>query len=256
MRSKDYYKMTLEERKAYNKKRYQAHREESLERSKKYYQEHKEKIREYNKRYTSSPEYKEKRRERNKIFRSTPEYKERRKKYDIKYRIKKYNKEIYRHWGNSQFVPVYFTPVTNNKFSNKPHGGLWACPTKDVDIKWDDWCRSENFMTDRLDKHFDFILKRARILEIKDIADLDKLPRIYVEDKSAITNHCIMDLNANIDFEEIAKKYDAIKVWMYRSSDIPEESIMDGMYYRLYGWDVDTLLVLNPDIIEVIGESE
>ena len=60
-------------------------------------------------------------------------------------------------------------------------------------------------------------------------------------------------MNSDIDFEELAKNYDGIMVWMYRSTDISYETkLFDGMYYRLYGWDVDTLVVFNPDIIEEI----
>ena len=60
-------------------------------------------------------------------------------------------------------------------------------------------------------------------------------------------------MNSDIDFEELAKEYDGIMVWMYRSKDIDEEARMfDGMYYRMYGWDVDTLVVFNQDIIEEV----
>lgn len=156
-------------------------------------------------------------------------------------------KEIYRHWGNNKFVLPYFTPITNNEFGNKPHGGLYACPTKDVDISWDRWCKSNDFMTDRLNKHFDFTLKdNARVLEIKDKKDLLKLKGIID------FNSDLFFIVKQIDFEKLAKDYDAIMVWIYRSTDCEENIICEGMYYWLYGWDVDTLLVLNPDIIEVI----
>lgn len=155
-------------------------------------------------------------------------------------------KEIYRHWGNSHFIHPYFTPISNNEWGNKPHGGLYACPTKDVDISWDEWCKSNDFMTNRLEKYFDFTLKdNARVLVIKDIKDLEKLPG-YTKGDS------YLQINGNIDFEKLSEEYDALMVYMYRSTDISEDDFMDGMYYKLYGWDVDTLLVLNPDIIEEI----
>lgn len=157
------------------------------------------------------------------------------------------NKEVYRHFGNNNFVYSYFTPVTNNEWSNKPHGGLYACPTKDVDISWESWCKSNDFMTDRLNKHFDFTLKdNARVLTIKDIKDLDKLPRFREDNDSSL-------FSIGIDFEKLSKDYDALMVWIYRSSDISQDTLSwDGIYYKLYGWDVDTLLVMNPDVIEEV----
>lgn len=159
----------------------------------------------------------------------------------------KTKKEVYRHYGHSKFDPEMFQPVTNNEWGNKPHGGLYSCPTKDVDYSWKDWCIYNEFHTARLRKHFDFKLKRgAKVLVIKNIKDLDKLPR-FREDTSSIL------FGIGIDFEKLSKEYDALMVWIYRSSDISyEELSWDGIYYKLYGWDVDTLLVMNPDIIEEV----
>lgn len=163
-------------------------------------------------------------------------------------------KEIYRHYGSQKFDPKAFIPISNKMFSNKPSGGLWACPTVDVDIGWDQWSRDNEFCTDKLEEYFDFKLKRgAKILVLKNIKDLDKLPRVNTED-SEIKSLLEMDsLNSNIDYEELSKNYDGMMVWMYRSKDIDTtKRLFDGMYYRMYGWDVDTLLVFNPDIVEVI----
>lgn len=161
-------------------------------------------------------------------------------------------KEIYRHYGHSKFDKSLFCPISNREFSNKPYGGLWSCPTKDVDIDWKTWSEGNDFSLDRLKEHFDFKIKdSAKILEIKDIKDLDKLPRIRNERIRTLLEFDRM--NSDIDFEELAKDYDGIMVWMYRSTDISYETkLFDGMYYRLYGWDVDTLVVFNPDIIEEI----
>lgn len=161
-------------------------------------------------------------------------------------------KEIYRHYGHSKFDKSLFCPISNREFSNKPYGGLWSCPTKDVDVDWKTWSEGNDFSLDRLKEHFDFKIKdSAKILEIKDIKDLDKLPRIRNERIRTLLEFDRM--NSDIDFEELAKDYDGIMVWMYRSTDISYETkLFDGMYYRLYGWDVDTLVVFNPDIIEEI----
>ena len=157
-------------------------------------------------------------------------------------------KSVYRHFGSSKFDRELFNPIHNRPFSNKPFGGLWACPVEDKDIDWEEWCRREEFNLESLEEHFDFTIKDdSKIMVIKDIKDLDKLPR--VKNPEFILEYDIM--NSNIDFEELAKEYDGIMVWIYRSSDIDLTRMsFDGIYYRMYGWDVDTLVVFNPDIIE------
>ena len=44
-----------------------------------------------------------------------------------------------------------------------------------------------------------------------------------------------------LDFEKLSHKYDAIEVNI--SSD-------DELYYKLYGWDCDSILVMNPDVVQ------
>ena len=160
-------------------------------------------------------------------------------------------KEVYRHWGSSKFDKDSFDAIRNRYLSNKPFGGLWSSPTKDVDISWYEWSIANEFRLDKLEERFDFTLKdNARILTIKNVRDLDNLPRITIEDNFIVNTDT---MNSNIDFEELVKDYDAIMVWIYRSDDQDElVRTFDGIYYRLYGWDVDTLLVLNPDIVEEV----
>ena len=161
--------------------------------------------------------------------------------------------EVYRHYGHSHFDINQFNQVVNRPYSNKPFGGLWSSPTEDVDIGWKEWCVGNEFNLDKLDTYFDFRIKdNSKILEIKDIKDLDKLPKVRLDEevKEIITS---INIVGDIDFEELSKEYDGIQVWMYRSKDINStERLFDGIYYRMYGWDVDTLLVLNPNIIEEI----
>lgn len=162
-------------------------------------------------------------------------------------------KEIYRHYGNNKFDKDNFIKVTNALYSNKPKGGLWASPTKDVDLSWKEWCEQEEFKLGSLDKHFDFTLKdNAKVLTITSIKDLDPLP--LREDEDATSNVWV-----NLDFETIAKEYDAMMVYLYRDTSSEEEYYKtlirdNSLYYKLYGWDVDSIVVFNPDIVEVIYE--
>ena len=46
-----------------------------------------------------------------------------------------------------------------------------------------------------------------------------------------------------MDFEQLKENYDAIEV------DISADNTL---YWELYGWDVDSILVLNPNVVEVV----
>ena len=146
-------------------------------------------------------------------------------------------KEVYVHYGSKHFLWDYFTPVHNKPCnSDKPIGGLWASPTDDVDLSWETWCRSEGFKIDSLDKCFFFTLKdNARVLTLSTPKDLIK---------AGISLECFLE---GIDFEELKKHYDAIQVYV-RRGERPDLHL----HHYLMDWDVDSLLVMNPNIIEEV----
>lgn len=155
--------------------------------------------------------------------------------------------EVFIHYGHDKFEIEKFIPVCNITFRNKPLGGLWASPTIDKDVSWEDWCRDNEFRLELLEKSFKFkIRKDSNVLVVKSTSDVESLPRIK-EYNSPLGIKPIM--NEDIDFEEIAKHYDAMMVYMYRNED--ENCWLNSIYQQLYGWDVDTLLVFNPEIIEL-----
>jgi len=145
---------------------------------------------------------------------------------------------VYRHYGSSVFNISKFEPVGNAfgiTFMNKPHGGLWASPV-DSHNNWHDWCLSESFNTKSLDEYFDFTLKHSsKVLSINTISDLNK-----ITDHIEITYD--FGIKVRVDFESLVRAgCDAVYVeYNYGTSQ------------AFYGWDVDTLLVLNPDCIKVI----
>lgn len=145
---------------------------------------------------------------------------------------------VYRHYGSSVFDISKFEPIENTfgiTFINKPYGGLWASPV-DSGNDWYNYCLSEDFNIESLDEYFDFTLKEnSKILSINEISDLSKINE-YIE--------IIPDfyITVRVDFESLAEAgYDAI----YSTHNCETDQI----FYR---WDVDTLLVLNPDCIKVI----
>lgn len=142
--------------------------------------------------------------------------------------------KIYIHYGNNQYYPEMFRPIQNREMFVKPHGGLWASDVKD-EYGWKDWNEVNEFMECNEDNSFKFTLKdNAKILEINNVSDLNDLPKL---------NSILPDsfMWVFLDFEKILEDgYDAIK---YNLSK-------DGrLYHALYGWDCDSLLVLNPECV-------
>lgn len=149
--------------------------------------------------------------------------------------------EVYVFCGSDHFDKNMFMPITNNPYPwVKPLGGMWSSPI-DSDNTWADWCLGNGFRLERLDKHFRFVLAEgSKVLRIKSNKDLDEL---YSQGyKRSDFDRYPHDDMYYLDFEKIlADGYDAIQV-----------TITNETYWSLYGWDCDTLLVLNPDcIIEI-----
>ena len=150
----------------------------------------------------------------------------------------KKKKRVYAHYGASRFEPSKFCPVKNLAIPwVKPYrtSGLWASPM-DSKYGWKQWCTQENFQTERLNSSFRFILKdNAKVAHVRNLTDLHRLP-----EREDAANMCY-----NIDFEALAKEYDAIEVHL-------TEDVSGELYYYLYGWDCDSILILNPDVVEEI----
>lgn len=144
---------------------------------------------------------------------------------------------IYIHYGHKFFDDNLFKEIENKDFV-KPLGGLWASAIN-AEYGWKDWCKENNFRDCIEQNSFKFKLKsEARILKIDSVEVLKKLPVIEMPyNFSWIT----------LDFEKIKKEYDVIEVL------ISEDS---RLYWDLYGWDCDSLLVLNKDCIEILNKEE
>ena len=136
--------------------------------------------------------------------------------------------------GNGSFSKENFRPVQNSSvFWVKPKGGLWSSP-ENAPYGWEDWAKDNNFSCN-LDEEFRFRLSAgAKVLEITNARQLDDLPKLEHNNKYSWVA---------LDFEALARKYDAMLVMI--SND-------QQLYWDLYGWDCDTLLVFNPDVIRII----
>jgi len=122
-------------------------------------------------------------------------------------------------------------PVVNSPEWCKPKGGLWTSPVG-CEESWAAWCESEAFR--KLETSF-YLLYGGRTLVIDSQEDL--IPHAVIE--SSYGRKMFMD------YEALSKEFDAIHLtaagqWSTRLPDHGPD---------LYGWDVETVFVMNPDSV-------
>lgn len=160
---------------------------------------------------------------------------------------------IYIHYGSDKFDRTRFGPIKNRAIPwVKPEGrsGLWACRV-DAENSWKEFCEQDALWPDRIKESFKFKLsKKAKVAYLNKPSDCDKLP-LY---KNNIDSTFFDRTERFINFEECLKQgIDAIEVVDIWGRENPDHyDYMETLYYALYGWDCDSILILNPDIVEEI----
>ena len=129
-------------------------------------------------------------------------------------------------------------PINNQDYRNKPSGGLWSSPINS-NFGWKDWCECEQFQLDRLETHFTFSFN-GNVLTINSPGDLYQMPWIATNEPFFIQYP---------DFEKLAKSFDAI--WL---TDLGQDSTRFSKP-NLYGWDCESVLIMNPTKIILHGEK-
>ena len=141
----------------------------------------------------------------------------------------------YIHYGHTSFDKEKFIPIKNRGFFVKPTGGLWASDVR-AKFGWKDWCEAEHFRDCKKENSFTFVLsKDAKVLEINSVQQLTYLPK--VKDPIELVTW------TTLDFEVLSTMYDAIEL------NISEDY---NLYWELYGWDCDCILIMNPEIVQVL----
>lgn len=144
-------------------------------------------------------------------------------------------------------------PIKNIRLFPKPEGGIWTAPYKKDEkglSDWHRWCINEDFI-DYTGKDCSIITlkKNSKIAVINSQQDAIKLYRTYRQDRDE--NLQKLGLSANfIDFEKLALDYDAIYLTEAGEADTRYRFEVDEI--RLFGWDVETLLILRADCIDTI----
>lgn len=112
-------------------------------------------------------------------------------------------------------------------------GGLWASGIN-AKYGWKDWNESEKFAECNKENSFIFTLSdSANVLYINSVKDLENLPK-------TLQNAFCFTSWISLDFEKLAEIYDAVEVNISNDYDL---------YYKLYDWDCDSILIMNPDVV-------
>lgn len=144
----------------------------------------------------------------------------------------------YVHYGHKSFDPALFREPKNELQFNKPSGGFWASPVG-AERSWKDWCEANDFRDCEDANSFTFSLTdEAKVYHIYCKEDAERLP---VQDCETYAGQVF------IDFEKAATMYDAIQFHL-SDEKLPKED-MDSLYWVLYGWDCDSILILNKDVV-------
>ena len=123
---------------------------------------------------------------------------------------------------------------------NKPVGCFWGSPIS-AKFGWKEWCEAEEFYKSDFSLYIVWKLKPdARILKIKSEKDIESLP--------VVIDYCL-EFMPNIDYNLLRNKFDAV--------ELLNPSLGKGLYNSekargFSTWDCQSIVVLNPDKIEVI----
>ena len=151
----------------------------------------------------------------------------------------------YIHYGSDRFDISKFNQYSSNFLPNKPNGCLWASPVSAKNISWYEWAKDNTFHCERLDKHFTFSLNvSAKIFRVTNNEEFNKL-KLLIGKKIWDNPFSHIRDEWTFDFKKlISLGYDALEI----------ELNTDEIYWGMYGWDVDSIVVFNPLVIEVSND--
>ena len=138
--------------------------------------------------------------------------------------------ELITYNNGTAFYPARFNRIKNSP-GNKPLGGLWSSPVN-CSFGWVDWCVQEEYGNlRRRDPCDSFVFRYAgEVLKIDTLADMEALP--WIEDRGLWS----------IDFERLCRQqFGAI----YLTEQGQNKTSLSHPI-NLYGWDCETVLILNP----------
>ena len=156
------------------------------------------------------------------------------------------SRPIYIHYGSEKFYADYFETAKTKYLKDgpwiKPTGGLWASRA-DSSCGWKHWT-IENHMSYNYHSLCSFAFKlksKTKIFNIKSKEDIKTLEKIGVYENYGYPDRCLYGINID---PLVERRYDGIEVFMN-----------DELYWDLYGWDYDSIILFNSDCIELIDKQ-
>lgn len=157
------------------------------------------------------------------------------------------------HVNIDSIQPIKNISLTANP---KPNGGLWLStytPNEEFLSEWDSFS-TETWGSNKCKPCSLITLKKsARIYTINSHADLTPFVDKYkiINGDSALENMLSALHFAPIDFEAVCKDYDCIHLTSIGQCNT-RFAWGEDEHYSLYGWDVESLLILNKECIDSV----
>jgi hypothetical protein len=145
---------------------------------------------------------------------------------------------VWRHYGAGAYDEVKFKPAEHRAW-NKPTGGLWVSP-RDSEHSWAQWCMAEQFNIERLEAYFDLTIHPdSRTFVIDSCEDAKGLPW-----------HPMPGMDEG-NFRFLQPDWKAIIMDGWDMIILTAKGEVETRFGEpsLYGWDCESGVILNPQII-------
>ena len=146
-------------------------------------------------------------------------------------------------YGFDKFEKERLVPVSQplSIRGNKPIGCFWGSPVG-AEFGWKQWCERNDFRLSSFSSYIVWRLKDgSKILKIRSAADVEPLPVVIDENLNDLPN---------IDYNLLRTKFDAVELvnpWIGKSC-----SHSSHKEFGFNTWDCQSIVVLNPNKIEVL----
>lgn len=167
-------------------------------------------------------------------------------------------KTIYIHYGNDHYEKKEVDLSTKGFITKPLKAALWGSP-EDAGYSWKDWSEDQEWNLDALEKSFKFKLKGgSKILFIRSEKDIDELDE-NLKTNTNVDNYfpkytSVFSILRSIMDSITPENYSTIDFSKLRENGIDAVEIEFNGYTHdaFYGWDCDSICVLNPDAVEEV----